>query len=94
MGFHLVSGTLNQAALARRRAGRTAACWLGCATLFVAFELTDLVASRVTRVEVGYCGATLLLCLLLTAVHPLGLQRATRSEAVGAGVARSGRWSR
>ncbi len=71
MGFHLISGTLNQAALARGRAGRAAACWLTCAALFVAFQLTGLVGSRVTRVEVGYCGATLLLCLALSAVHAL-----------------------
>jgi O-antigen/teichoic acid export membrane protein len=66
MGFHLICGTLNQASLARGRAAGTAACWLICATLFVAFQVVDVIASRVTRVEVGYCAATLLLCLALT----------------------------
>jgi O-antigen/teichoic acid export membrane protein len=66
MGFHLICGTLNQAALARGRAAGTAACWLICATLFVAFQVVDVIGSRVTRVEVGYCAATLLLCLALT----------------------------
>jgi O-antigen/teichoic acid export membrane protein len=72
MGFHLISGTLNQAALARGRAAGTAACWAVCAALFVAFQVADVIGSRVTRVEVGYCGATMLLCLLLSAVHGLG----------------------
>jgi O-antigen/teichoic acid export membrane protein len=65
MGLHLVAGTFNQAALARGRAARAAACWLTCAGLFVAFQIADLVGNRVTRVEVGYAGATALLCALL-----------------------------
>ena len=72
MGFHLVCGTLNQAALARGRAAGTAACWLVCATLFVAFQVVDVIGSRVTRVEVGYCAATLLLCLALTIMQRRG----------------------
>ncbi len=35
MGFHLTAGTLNQAALARDRAGLAAAAWLGGAALFL-----------------------------------------------------------
>jgi O-antigen/teichoic acid export membrane protein len=69
MGFHLVSGTLNQAALARGRAGRAAAAWLLAGALFVAFVATPTIASEVTRVEVGYCGATLVLAGLLWAVY-------------------------
>jgi O-antigen/teichoic acid export membrane protein len=72
MGLHLVAGTLNQAALARRRPGRAAACWLTCAALFLAFEIAGPVAARVTRVEVGYAGATALLCLLLAGVYRTG----------------------
>jgi O-antigen/teichoic acid export membrane protein len=68
MGLHLVAGTFNQAQLARGQAGRSAVCWVTSAALFVAFQLVDLVGSRVTRVEVGYCGAALLLCLMLFAV--------------------------
>jgi O-antigen/teichoic acid export membrane protein len=69
MGFHLVSGTLNQAALARGNAGLAAAAWLISAALFVAFVATPTITSEVTRVEVGYCVATLLLSGLLWAVY-------------------------
>ena len=34
MGLHLISGTLNQAALARGRAAAASACWLTAAALF------------------------------------------------------------
>jgi O-antigen/teichoic acid export membrane protein len=69
MGLHLMAGTFNQAALARGHAARAAVCWLLCAALFVAFKITGVVGSRVTRVEVGYAGATALLCVLLAAVY-------------------------
>jgi O-antigen/teichoic acid export membrane protein len=69
MGFHLASGTLNQAALARGRAGQAAAAWLLAGALFVAFVATPTIANEVTRVEVGYCGATLMLTGLLWAVY-------------------------
>jgi O-antigen/teichoic acid export membrane protein len=69
MGLHLIAGTLNQAALARGRAGRAAVCWLLCGGGFLAFQIVGLVAGRIARVEVGYAAATLLLCLLLVAVE-------------------------
>jgi O-antigen/teichoic acid export membrane protein len=72
MGFHLIAGTFNQAALARARAGRAAGCWVTCAALFVAFQIVDIVGSRVIRVELGYCGATALLAVMLWAVHRRG----------------------
>jgi O-antigen/teichoic acid export membrane protein len=89
MGFHLISGILNQAALARGRAGAAAACWTACAALFVAFQIVGVVASRVTRVEVGYCAATLLLCLALGLVDrrtrgPAGAQSAPAASAIAA----------
>ncbi|MGH3420965.1 MAG: hypothetical protein ACRDOD_15445, partial [Streptosporangiaceae bacterium] len=65
MGFHLVSGTLNQAALARGRSAAAAAAWLVAASLFVAFVAAPTIANQVTRVEVGYCGATVVLSGLL-----------------------------
>ncbi len=43
MGFHLAAGTLNQAALARDRAGAAAACWLVTAAAFVVFMVSPLV---------------------------------------------------
>ena len=72
MGLHLIAGTFNQAALARGRAARSAACWLTVAALFVAFQVASIVASRVTRVEVGYPAATAILCALLWGVYRLG----------------------
>jgi O-antigen/teichoic acid export membrane protein len=72
MGFHLISGTLNQAALARGRSGHAAVAWLVAAAAFVAFVATPTIASQVTRVEVGYCGATMLLCALLWGLYRQG----------------------
>ena len=69
MGAHLVAGTLNQAALARNRAGAAAACWLIAAALFVVWMLIDVVDDQLLRAEVGYAGAAALLCALLTVVH-------------------------
>jgi O-antigen/teichoic acid export membrane protein len=66
MGFHLIAGTLNQAALARRRAGLAAAAWLLSAALFVAWVVSPVIEDEVLRVETGYFGAAFLLsCLLL-----------------------------
>jgi O-antigen/teichoic acid export membrane protein len=72
MGLHLVSGTLNQAALARGRDVQAAAAWLVAATLFVIFVALPTITSEVTRVEVGYFGATAVLCGLLTLVYRRG----------------------
>jgi O-antigen/teichoic acid export membrane protein len=72
MGLHLVSGTLNQAALARGRAGMAAIAWLSAAVLFLVFVATPTITAEVTRVEVGYFVATLVLCGLLWAVYRRG----------------------
>ena len=72
MGAHLAAGTLNQAALARDRAGTAAAAWLVSAAAFVAFMVSPLVGDELLRAEVGYCGAAVLLCALLTAVYRSG----------------------
>jgi O-antigen/teichoic acid export membrane protein len=72
MGLHLVSGTLNQAALARGRAGMASIAWLCAAALFVVFVATPTITAEVTRVEVGYFVAALVLCGLLWAVYRRG----------------------
>ena len=72
MGAHLVAGTLNQAALARDRAGLAAAGWLLSAALFVGWMLVEVVADPLLRAEVGYAGAALVLCGLLAAVYARG----------------------
>jgi O-antigen/teichoic acid export membrane protein len=77
MGLHLISGTLNQAALARGRAPQAALAWLVAAAAFVVFVLTGGGGSaEVTRVEVGYFGATLILSLMLWALYRRGPARA------------------
>jgi O-antigen/teichoic acid export membrane protein len=65
MGFHLVAGTLNQAALARGRQRAAAAAWVTSAAVLVVWVLLPVVDDEVLRVEVGYLGATMLLSALL-----------------------------
>jgi O-antigen/teichoic acid export membrane protein len=69
MGFHLISGTLNQAALARGRAGLAAIAWLVAAGLFVLLVATHSISNEVTRVEVAYFASTVVLAGLLWAVY-------------------------
>jgi len=69
MGLHLVSGTLNQAALARGRALAASIAWMGAAVLFVAFVAAPTITNVVTRTEVGYFAATLVLCGLLWTIY-------------------------
>jgi len=79
MGLHLISGTLNQAALARGRARWAAASWLVAAALFVAFVATGGSGghAEVSRVEYGYFGATAVLCALLTLLYRRGAATGT-----------------
>ncbi|HET8976553.1 MAG TPA: hypothetical protein VFN87_00250 [Solirubrobacteraceae bacterium] len=74
MGLHLVSGTLNQAALARGRARWAAVSWLTAAALFVVFVVSGPSSGHgaVNRVEYGYFGATAVLCLLLWLLYRRG----------------------
>jgi O-antigen/teichoic acid export membrane protein len=65
MGFHLTAGTLNQAALARRRGGLAAAAWLGSAAVFMLWLLPSPLDDQVLAVEVGYCATTALLAVAL-----------------------------
>jgi len=69
MGLHLVSGTLNQAALARDRAPWAAGAWLVAAGLFVGWLLLPVISDQLRRVEVGYFGATGVLALLLWGLY-------------------------
>ncbi|MDP9384268.1 MAG: hypothetical protein M3P50_03365 [Actinomycetota bacterium] len=72
MGAHLIAGTLNQAALARDRAGLAALGWLLSAGLFVAWMLSSVIEDPLLRTEVGYAGAAALLCALLAGVYRRG----------------------
>jgi hypothetical protein len=72
MGLHLVSGALNQAALARNRARAAAICWLLAAVVFVGWMFSPAISNQLLRTEVGYAGATALLALALTLVYRQG----------------------
>jgi O-antigen/teichoic acid export membrane protein len=69
MGLHLISGTLNQAALARGRSMLASVAWLASAALFIALVATHSISNEVTRVEVSYFVSALVLCGLLWAVY-------------------------
>ena len=69
MGLHLVSGALNQAALARDRARIATACWGLAAAVFVAWMFVPAVEEQVLRTEIGYTGATALLVLMLGVLY-------------------------
>jgi O-antigen/teichoic acid export membrane protein len=68
-GLHQIAGTLNQAALARRRAGLAACAWMLCAVLFVAWMVSPIVDDEVLRVETGYFGAAFILSGLLLGLY-------------------------
>jgi O-antigen/teichoic acid export membrane protein len=72
MGLHLVAGTFNQAALARGRNAMAAVAWLSAAALFVVLMLSEAISNEVTRVEVSYFTAALVLCGLLWAIYRRG----------------------
>jgi O-antigen/teichoic acid export membrane protein len=78
MGLHLMSGTLNQAALARGRAKLASIAWLLAAALFIGLVAAPTISNEVTRVEVGYFTATLVLSGLLWAVYRRGTAPASR----------------
>jgi O-antigen/teichoic acid export membrane protein len=61
MGFHLASGTLNQAALARGRAAWAAGAWLVTAALVLRWLLTAPLGDPLLAVEIGYCASPALL---------------------------------
>jgi O-antigen/teichoic acid export membrane protein len=65
MGFHLAAGTLNQAALARRRGAQAATAWLAAAAAFLVWLLLTPLDDQLLAVEVGYCATTALLALAL-----------------------------
>lgn len=75
MGLHLCSGALNQAALARDRAGAAAGCWLLAAVLFVAWMLLPAISEQLLRAEIGYAGATAALALALTLLYRQGTRQ-------------------
>lgn len=69
MGAHLAAGTLNQAALARGRQKQAAAAWIAAAVALVVWIAIPVVDDVLLRVEVGYLGATALLCAALAVIE-------------------------
>ncbi len=65
MGFHLIAGTLNQAALARGRASAAGAIWMIVAIAFVGWMFVPAVSDVLLRAELGYTAAAIVLCALL-----------------------------
>ncbi len=84
MGLHLCSGALNQAALARDRAGAAACCWLLAASLFVGWMLLPAISEQLLRAEVGYAGAAGLLALALALLYRQGNRRIEARAAAAA----------
>jgi O-antigen/teichoic acid export membrane protein len=72
MGLHLISGALNQAALARNRARAAAACWVFSAVAFVIWMVIPAISDEVLRTEIGYAAATGLLALTLALLYRRG----------------------
>ncbi|GAC1438074.1 MAG: hypothetical protein NVSMB51_13330 [Solirubrobacteraceae bacterium] len=75
MGLHLAGGALNQAALARDRAGAAAAAWIAAAALMVAWLFLPLIGDQLLRAEVGYLGAAAVLCAALSWIYRAGSAR-------------------
>jgi O-antigen/teichoic acid export membrane protein len=72
MGFHLAAGTLNQAALARRRGAQAAAAWLGSAAVFLLWLLAAPLDDQLLAVEIGYCATAGLLAGALWLIERSG----------------------
>ena len=83
MGFHLTAGTLNQAALARRRGAQAAVAWLTSAALFLIWLLVTPLDDPVLAVEAGYCATTALLAVALWVIEA-GAAAPGRSAATAA----------
>ncbi len=65
MTFHLAAGTLNQAALARRRGAQAATAWLSAAAIFLLWLWLTPLDDALLAVEIGYCATTALLAAAL-----------------------------
>ncbi|HET6569964.1 MAG TPA: hypothetical protein VFG58_00535 [Solirubrobacterales bacterium] len=79
MGLYLSSVTVNQACVAQGQVRRAAACWIGCAALFIGWNFVPLVGDEFRRVEIGFLLAAGVLLSLLYYVY---LRPHERSEDV------------
>jgi O-antigen/teichoic acid export membrane protein len=69
MGLYLCGATLNQAALARGRAGQAAACWIAAAAAYVVFLAIPGWHDRVVQLEVGFLFGAAVLSVLLYGLY-------------------------
>jgi O-antigen/teichoic acid export membrane protein len=72
MGLHLISGALNQAALARGQARWAAIAWLVAAAGFIGWMVAPVIGDELLRVEVGYPGAAGVLAVMLGVLYRRG----------------------
>jgi O-antigen/teichoic acid export membrane protein len=76
MGLYLSSVTVNQACVAQGQVRRAALRWIGCATLFIAWNFVPLVSDEFRRVEIGFLLAAGVLFSLLYYVYRRPHERA------------------
>jgi O-antigen/teichoic acid export membrane protein len=76
MGLYLSSVTVNQACIAQGQVRRAAACWIGCAALFIGWNFVPLVSNEFRRVEIGFLLAAGALFALLYLVYRRPRERA------------------
>jgi O-antigen/teichoic acid export membrane protein len=82
MGVYLSAATLNQAALAQARSREAATAWVCTAATFVAYLAIPWgFHDKVLQVEIGYLGASALLCSLLYWLYRRPVAVATTSGA-------------
>ncbi len=81
MGIYLCAATLNQTALAARKAAQAVYCWVIAAGAFVVWMLLPIVEKPLTRVEIGYPAAALLLFGMLFVLYERVTPRTSTSSA-------------
>lgn len=86
MGIYLCAATLNQTALAARRTGLAAACWVTSTAAFVTWMLLPVVDDPLRRVEIGYPASALLLFVSLFAVYRATTPRGGNADAAPAAI--------
>jgi O-antigen/teichoic acid export membrane protein len=69
MGIYLCAATLNQTALAARKAAQAVYCWIFAAGCFVVWMLLPIVKNPITRVEIGYPAAAFILFASLLVLY-------------------------
>jgi O-antigen/teichoic acid export membrane protein len=83
MGLYLSSVTVNQACLAQGQVRRASLRWVGCATLFVAWNFIPIVGDEFRRVEIGFTLAAGILFALLYLLYRRPRARAEDIPAAG-----------